>query len=77
MAVTNNVPNSTDSSAWQGDYWDLILNAKSGYKFDGDIIAAYTDTSGTPKTLVLTPRDSRNLEVWAYVYDTDANTAFG
>lgn len=81
MAVTNNVPNSIDSSAWQGDegygdYWDLILNAKSGYKFDGDITAAYTDTSGTPKTLVLTPRDSRNLEVWAYVYDTDANTAF-
>ena len=81
MAVTNKVPNSIDNSAWQGDegygdYWDLILNAKSGYKFDGDIIAAYTDTSGTPKTLVLTPRDSRNLEVWAYVYNTDANTDF-
>lgn len=81
MAVTNNVPNSIDNSAWlgdegYGDYWELILNANTGYKFDGDIIAAYTDTSGTPKTLVLTPRDSRNLEVWAYVYDTDANTAF-
>lgn len=78
MAVTNKVPNSTDNSAWQGDsdFWYLKLNAKSGYKFDGDITAAYTDTSGTPKTLVLTPRNSYNLEVWAYVYDTDANTAF-
>ena len=81
MAVTNKVPNSTDNSAWQGDsgygdYWYLKLNAKSGYKFDGDITAAYTDTSGQPQTLVLKPRNSRNLEVWAYVYDTDANTAF-
>lgn len=81
MAVTNKVPNSTDKSKWQpdegyGDFWYLKLNAKSGYKFDGDITAAYTDTSGTPKTLVLTPRNARNLEVWAYVYDTDANTAF-
>lgn len=82
MAVTNKVPNSTDNSAWQGDdpfggdYWDLRLNAKSGYKFDGDITATYTDTSGQPQTLVLTPRNNYNLEVWAYVYDTDANTAF-
>lgn len=81
MAVTNKVPNSTDNSAWQGnegygDFWYLQLNTKSGYKFDGDITAAYTDTSGTPKTLVLTPRNSLNLEVWADVYDTDANTAF-
>lgn len=81
MAVTNKVPNSTDNSKWQGnsgygDYWYLKLNAKSGYKFDGNITAAYTDTSGTPKTLVLKPRNAYNLEVWAYVYDTDANTAF-
>lgn len=81
MAVTNKVPNSTDNSAWRddgpfGDYWYLRLNAKSGYKFDGDITATYTDTSGQPQTLVLTPRNARNLEVWAYVYDTDANTAF-
>lgn len=81
MAVTNKVPNSTDNSAWEGDsgygdYWYLKLNAKSGYKFDGDITAAYTDTSGQPQTLVLTPRNSRNLEVWAEVYDTEANTAF-
>lgn len=81
MAVTNKVPNSTDNSKWQGDegngdFWYLKLNAKSGYKFDGDITAAYTDTSGQPQTLVLTPRNSLNLEVWAYVYGTDANTAF-
>lgn len=82
MAVTNKVPHSTDNSAWQGDvpfggdYWYLRLNAKSGYKFDGDITATYTDTSGQPQTLVLTPRNDYNLEVWANVYDTDANTAF-
>ena len=81
MAVTNKVPNSTDNSAWQGnegygDFWYLQLNAKSGYKFDGDITAAYIDASGPPKTLVLSPRNSLNLEVWANVYDTDANTAF-
>lgn len=81
MAVTNKVPHSTDNSAWQGDsghgdYWYLKLNAENGYKFDGDITAKYTDTSGTPQTLVLTPRNSYNLEVWAYVRNTDANTAF-
>lgn len=81
MAVTNKVPHSTDNSAWQGDsgygdYWYLKLNAEKGYKFDGDITATYNDTSGTPQTLVLTPRNSYNLEVWADVYDTDANTAF-
>lgn len=82
MAVTNKVPHSTDNSAWQGDvpfggdYWNLKLNAETGYKFDGDITAAYTDTSGQPQTLVLTPRNAYNLQVWADVYDTDANTAF-
>ena len=82
MAVTNKVPHSTDNSAWQGDnpfggdYWYLELNAENGYKFDGDITAAYTDTSGQPQTLVLTPRNAYNLQVWAEVYDTDANTAF-
>lgn len=81
MAVTNKVPHSTDNSEWQGDsgygdFWYLRLNAEKGYKFDGDITAAYTDTGGTPKTLVLTPRNANNLEVWAYVYNTDENTAF-
>lgn len=81
MAVTNKVPNSIDNSAWQGDegygdFWHLKIDANSGYKFDGDITATYTDTNGQPQTLVLTPQDNRNLEVWAYVYNTDANTAF-
>lgn len=81
MAVTNKVPHSTDNSEWQGDsgygdYWYLKLDAEKGYKFDGDITATYNDTSGQPQTLVLTPRNSYNLEVWAEVYDTDANTAF-
>lgn len=76
MAVTNKVPHSTDNSKWQGDYWYLKLKAEKGYKFDGDITAAYTDTGGHPQTIVLAPRNTRKLEVWAYVYDTDANTAF-
>lgn len=76
MTVTNKVPHSKDNSAWQGDYWYLKLNAEKGYKFDGDITATYTDTSGQPQTLVLEPRNANNLEVWARVYDTDANTAF-
>lgn len=81
MAVTNRVPNSTDKSEWQGDYgygdyWELLLTAKSGYKFDGDIKAAYTDIDGNPLTVVLKPRNSSNLEVRANVYDTDADTAF-
>lgn len=76
MAVTNKVPHSTDNSTWEDDFWYLEINADSGYKFDGDITATYNDTSGTPKTLVLKPRNSYNLEVWAYVYNTDANTTF-
>lgn len=76
MAVTNNVPNSTDKSTWRSSFWYLRLNANSGYKFDGDITATYTDTSGQPQTLVLKPRNTKNLEVWSYVYDTDENTAF-
>ena len=81
MAVINKVPNSTDKSEWQGDYgygdyWELLLTAKSGYKFDGEIKAAYTDIDGNPCTVVLKPRNSSNLEVRANVYDTDADTAF-
>lgn len=74
--VTNHVPNSTDNSTWQDDFWYLTISANNGYKFDGDITAAYTDTSGQPQTLVLTPNNARNLVVWAYVYNTDANTHF-
>lgn len=81
MAVTNNVPNSTDKSEWQGDYgygdyWELLLTAKSGYKFDGEIKAAYYDIDGNPQTVKLQPRSSSNLEVHANVYNTDAYTDF-
>ena len=81
MAVTNKVPNSIDKSEWQGDYgygdyWELLLTAKSGYKFDGEIKATYYDIDGNPNTVVLQPRNSSNLEVRANVYDTDADTAF-
>ena len=81
MAVTNLVPNSTDKSEWQGDYgygdyWELLLTAKSGYKFDGEIKAAYYDIDGNPNTVKLQPRNSSNLEVRANVYNTDADTAF-
>lgn len=81
MAVTNKVPNSTDKSEWQGDYgygdyWELLLTAKSGYKFDGEIKAAFYDIDGNPQTVVLQPRNNNNLEVRANVYNTDADTAF-
>ena len=81
MAVTNKVPNSTDHSEWQGDYgygdyWELLLKAKSGYKFDGDIKATYFDIDGNPNTVKLQPRNSSNTEVRANVYNTDAETAF-
>ena len=81
MAVTNKVPNSIDKSEWQGDYgygdyWELLLTAKSGYKFDGDIKATYFDIDGNPNTVKLQPRNSSNLEVRANVYNTDADTAF-
>ncbi len=81
MAVTNKVPNSIDKSEWQGDYgygdyWELLLTAKSGYKFDGEIKAAYYDIDGNPNTVVLQPRNSSNTEVRANVYQTDADTAF-
>ena len=81
MAVTNKVPNSTDKSEWQGDYgygdyWELLLTAKSGYKFDGEIKATYFDIDGNPNTVKLQPRNSSNLEVRANVYNTDADTDF-
>ena len=36
MAVTNNVPNSTDNSTWQEytEFWYLKIDANSDYKFD-------------------------------------------
>lgn len=79
MAVTNNVPNSTDKSAWQGDsgygdFWYLQLQANTGYKFKGDIKASYLSTDGTQKEITLQARN--NYNVWAYVYDSVETTDF-
>jgi hypothetical protein len=81
MAVTNNVPNSTDKSEWQPeegygqpDMWYLQLQANTGYKFKGDIKASYLSTDGTQKEIVLQGR--KNYNVWAYVYDSVETTDF-
>lgn len=81
MAVTNNVPNSTDKSKWQPDegygqpdMWYLQLQANTGYKFKGDIKATYLSTDGTQKEIVLQARN--NYNVWAYVYDSVETTDF-
>lgn len=81
MAVTNNVPNSTDKSKWQPDegygqpdMWYLQLQANTGYKFKGDIKAAYTNTDGDPKEITLRKRN--NYNVWAYVTDSVETTDF-
>lgn len=81
MAVTNNVPNSTDKSKWQPDegygepdMWYLQLLANTGYKFKGDIKATYLSTDGTQKEITLQARN--NYNVWAYVYDSVETTNF-
>lgn len=81
MAVTNNVPNSTDKSKWQPDMgygqpdmWYLQVKANTGYKFKGDIKAAYTNTDGEPKEITLQKRN--NYNVWAYVTDSVETTDF-
>lgn len=76
MAVIVNIPNAhDDNSQWNasGGYWDINVRTNDGYLFVGDITAAYTDTSGTSKTLVL---KQNGAKVWAFgnLYDTDANT---
>lgn len=81
MAVTNNVPNSTDKSKWQPDegygqpdMWYLELQANTGYKFKGDIKASYLSTDGTQKEITLQAHN--NYNVWAYVYDSVETTDF-
>lgn len=81
MAVTNNVPNSTDKCKWQPDegygqpdMWYLQLQANTGYKFKGDIKASYLSTDGTQKEITLQARN--NYNVWAYVYDSVETTDF-
>lgn len=76
MAVIVNIPNAhDDNSQWNasGGYWDINVRTNDGYLFVGDITAAYTDTSGTPKSVVL---DMNGAKVWAYgeLSDTDADT---
>lgn len=76
MAVIVNIPNAhDDNSQWNasGGYWDINVRTNDGYVFVGDITAAYTDTSGTPKTLVL---KQNGAKIWAFgeLSDTDADT---
>ena len=76
MAVIVNIPNAhDDNSQWyeSGGYWDINVRTNDGYLFVGDITAAYTDTSGTPKSVVL---DMNGAHVWAFgeLSDTDADT---
>lgn len=76
MAVIVNIPNAhDDNSQWNasGGYWDINVRTNDGYLFVGDITAAYTDTSGTPKSVVL---DMNGAKVWAFgeLSDTDADT---
>lgn len=76
MAVIVNIPNAhDDNSQWDasGGYWDINVRTNDGYLFVGDITAAYTDTSGTPKSVVL---NMNGAKVWAFgeLSDTDADT---
>jgi hypothetical protein len=76
MAVIVNIPNAhDDNSQWNasGGYWDINVRTNDGYLFVGDITAAYKDTSGTPKSVVL---DMNGAKVWAFgeLSDTDADT---
>lgn len=76
MAVIVNIPNAhDDNSQWNasGGYWDINVRTNDGYLFVGDITAAYTDTSGTPKSVVL---DMNGAKVLAFgeLSDTDADT---
>lgn len=76
MAVIVNIPNAhDDNSQWYASngYWDINVRTNDGYLFVGDITATYTDTSGTPKSVVL---DMNGAKVWAFgeLHDTDADT---
>lgn len=76
MAVIVNIPNAhDDNSQWNesGGYWDINVRTNDGYLFVGDIKAVYTNTSGSPKSVVL---DMNGAKVWAFgeLSDTDADT---
>lgn len=76
MAVIVNIPNAhDDNSQWNasGGYWDIKVRTNDGYLFVGDIKAVYTNTSGSPKSVVL---DMNGAKVLAFgeLSDTDADT---
>ena len=76
MAVIVNIPNAhDDDSQWNeiGGYWEINVRTNAGYLFAGNVTAAYTDTSGTPKSVVL---DMNGAKVWAFgeLYDADGDT---
>lgn len=76
MAVIVNIPNAhDDNSQWNASsgYWDINIRTNDGYLFVGDITAAYTDTSGTPKTLVL-EQNGAKVRAFGELSDTDADT---
>lgn len=76
MAVIVNIPNAhDDNSQWNasGGYWDINVRTNDGYLFAGDVKAVYTNTSGSPKSVVLRQNGAK---VWAFgeLSDTDADT---
>lgn len=76
MAIIVNIPNAhDDNSQWNasGGYWDINIRTNDGYLFVGDVKAVYTNTSGSPKSVVL---DMNGGKVWAFgeLSDTDADT---
>lgn len=76
MAVIVNIPNAhDDNSQWNasGGYWDINIRTNDGYLFVGDITAAYTDTGGTPKSVVLEQNGGKVL-AFGKISDTDEDT---
>lgn len=76
MAVIVNIPNAhDDNSQWNasGGYWDITVRADDGFVFQGDVKAVYTNTSGSPKSVVLDMNDAKVL-AFGELSDTDADT---
>lgn len=76
MAIIVNIPNAYDhKSKWNASngYWDINVKTDDGFIFQGDVTAVYTDTSGTPKSVVLMLNSTKD---WAFgkAYNTEADT---
>lgn len=74
MAVIVNIPNAHDNnSQWNasGGYWDINVRTNDGYLFVGDINAVYNNTSGDPKSVVLS---KTKVVAYGELSDTDADT---